>query len=77
MLTNPVSKPRADRMERSSAEKELWVLVNNKLTMSQQCALAAKVAKSILGCIRMRERLGHVSCEERLKELRLLGLTVV
>jgi len=34
----------ADLLERSSAEKDLGVLENNKLAMSQHCALVAKEA---------------------------------
>jgi len=41
---------RADLLERISAKKDPGVPVDNRLAMSQQCALMAKKANGIWGC---------------------------
>ncbi|PKU37831.1 hypothetical protein llap_11868 [Limosa lapponica baueri] len=51
---NPMRQYRlgADLLEGSSEEKDLGVLVDSRMTMSQQCAIMAKKVNGTLGCIK-------------------------
>ncbi|PKU47545.1 hypothetical protein llap_2187 [Limosa lapponica baueri] len=40
-----------DLLESTTEKKDLGILVDSKVSMSQQCALVAKRANGILGCI--------------------------
>lgn len=52
----------ANRLESSFAERGFGVLVDNKFTKSQLCALVAKKANGVLGCVRRSVASGWGRC---------------
>jgi len=61
---------RSELLKKNSAEKDLDVLVDNRLAMSQQCVLVARKANGGLKCIKK-------SMASRLRKVILLYFTLM
>ncbi|KAJ7395817.1 hypothetical protein BTVI_151138 [Pitangus sulphuratus] len=74
-ITLMLWKMGADLMESSSVEKDLGILLDNKLSMSR-CVLVAKKANGILGCVRksIASRTRELGTFNRLPTWMYLGL---
>ena len=56
--SNPKHTYKLDRewLQSSPEEKDLWVLVDDRLNMGQQCTLSAQKANCIQGCMTSKLR---------------------
>ena len=49
-------------LSKTTSKKDLGIVVDHKLNMSQQCDVATKKANAILGCINRKRKKSKVCC---------------